>query len=91
MSEYKQLLLDLFKEDNRNTKRKRINTLNKELAELDWRIKHIQEGIDSKQRKDILGYYSLLYGDKYYMRDLQAYKDDAQCIRDNWNELISIE
>jgi len=91
MDKYRQDLLDLFQSDNRNTKRKRINTLTNELKELDWRIKYIEQGLNSKQRKDLLGYYCLLYGDKYRMGALLTYKAQAELIRRDWEGLISID
>ena len=89
MTQYHKELVELFISDNRNTKRKRINTLKAELNELDYRINHIQKGIESKERKSILGYYALLYGDRYYTKDLNEYKEQAKYIRSAWDLLIS--
>lgn len=91
MTQYIKDLYELFESDNRNTTRKRVNTLKAEIAYMQDIIDFVQPQLDARRYVDVIGTYGLHLGEKVRELDLYTYNQRIKSIRREWDKLIIID
>lgn len=69
--DYKESYLETFKYFNRNTKRKQLNTLNEEIAELLYQKNHLKPRIEKNG-------FAWLYGEIHHQADLDFINEELE-------------